>query len=355
MISIENNLLQEMLSTLERVLEGKIHCAGTPSENSEISYVAEIATSGGNWLVPVEVKKQAYPRDVRQAVWFFDEFRRTNRRAGNIVPVFVAELISEGAREILKSHNIGYYESGGTFFIKNKQWLIDIRRPRQPGRKSGTIDLFSDAREKVVHALLQCHGDWFSGEELSSLSDTSAFTVSGVLRELERREWIVKSGEKGRSQRRRLNNPGDLLNAWADAVRERSTVKTYGYLFAGDPLDCVRKIERKVSAADNNIRWALTGALAANQASPLLTGVSVAEIIVSPDKTEAFLAETGISRAEKGYNIILHEWPPAGVQFIRKEDNLPFASHFVQYLSLLDGRGRNAELAEQFRRTILEI
>lgn len=39
---------------------------------------------------------------------------------------------------------------------------------------------------------------------------------------------------------------------------------------------------------------------------------------------------------------------PAALQFIRHENNIPVASNFIQYLSLLDGKGRNAELAELF-------
>jgi len=64
---------------------------------------------------------------------------------------------------------------------------------------------------------------------------------------------------------------------------------------------------------------------------------------------------TGIKRAEKGYNVVVHECPPAALQFIRYENNIPVASDFIQYLSLLDGKGRNAELAELFRLNILEI
>lgn len=96
------------------------------------------------------------------------------------------------------------------------------------------------------------------------------------------REWLDKTSEGGRSQRRRLINPAAFLNAWSEATRQRENRAFYGYLFAPDAMDCVRKIERKVSDADGDINWALTGALPVNQAMPLLTGVNVAEIIVPP-------------------------------------------------------------------------
>lgn len=355
MIQSENKLLQDVTSALESILEARIKKrSGLPGDEG-IDCVLEVRGIQGVWIMPVEVKKQAYPRDIRQAIWKIKEFCQKNTSQPDIVPIFVAELISDGAREMLKELDVGYYEMGGTLFIKHKQSIIDIQKPRKRAAKRGSGDLFTDAREMVVHALLQLQGKWFSGEELSERSGTSAYTVSGVLRELEMREWLDKTSEGGRSQRRRLINPAALLNAWSEATRQRENRALYGYLFATDAVDCVRKIERKVSHAGGDISWALTGALPANQAMPLLTGVNVAEIIVPPGSAELFTQLTGIKRAEKGYNVVVHECAPAALQFINYENNIPVASDFIQYLSLLDGKGRNAELAEQFRREILEI
>jgi len=354
-IQSENKLLEDVTSTLESILEARIKKrSGLPGDEG-IDCVLEVKGTQGVWIMPVEVKKQVYPRDIRQAIWKIEEFCRKNDNKHDVVPIFVAELLSEGAREMLKEHDVGYYEMGGTLYIKHKQSIIDIQKPRTKVAKRGSVDLFTDAREMVVHALLQSQGKWFSGEELSERSGTSAYTVSGVLRELEMREWLDKTSEGGRSQRRKLVNPGALLNAWSEATKQRKNPALYGYLFASDALDCVRKIERKVNHVEGDFSWALTGALAANQATQLLTGVSVAEIIVPPGSAELFAQLTGIKRAEKGYNVVVHECAPAALQFINFENKIPVASNFIQYLSLLDGKGRNAELAEQFRREILEI
>lgn len=353
MINLENDVLQDLITSLGGILEGKNANLCYLGQDYGIDYVFEIDTAQGKWIVPVEIKKQAYPRDVKQAIWAFDEYRQENKGKQNIVPLFVADLISEGAREVLKNHNIGYYELSGTLYIKHKQILIDIQRPRKRAAKSGASDLFTGAREMVVHALLHSRGEWFSGEELSRFSDTSSFTVSGVLKEFERREWLIKSSEGGRSQRRKLTNPSAVLNSWAEAFRQRKKKSFYGYLFATDAVDCAIKIDQRTRRSDTPVKWAITGALSANQASPLLTGVNVAEIIVPLGHADRFMQSTEIKRAEKGYNVVLHEWPSAGLQFIDTDNPFPCASNFIQYLSLLDGKGRNAELAEQFRRDIL--
>jgi len=354
-IQSENQLLQDVTSTLESLFEARIKIQDGLPGDDEIDCVLEVRGIQGVWMMPVEIKKQAYPRDIRQAIWKIEAFCQKNINTPDIVPIFVAELISEGAREMLKAHDVGYYELGGTLFIRHKQSIIDIQKPRKRTAKRGSGVLFTEAREMVVHALLQSKGKWLSGEELSEHSGTSAFTVSGVLRELEMREWLEKTREGGRSQRRRLVNPGALLDAWSEATRQRESYAFYGYLFAPDAVGCVRKIESKVSHTGGDICWALTGALPANQATPLLTGVNVAEIIVPLGSAEQFTQLTGIKRAEKGYNVVVHECSPAALQFIRYENNIPVASNFIQYLSLLDGKGRNAELAELFRLNILEI
>lgn len=359
MANLQNKLVQEMVEALESVLEGKatLLCQSFSVRDDGLNYTFLIDTGHGEWIVPVVARKQAYPRDIRHALWVFKVFKdKEHKRATNVVPIFVADLISEGARELLRENKIGYYELGGTLFIKHKHTLIDVQRPRKKNANPGVIDLFSSAREMVVHALLQSQGQWFSGEELSAVSGTSSYTVSGVLKELERREWIEKTSKGGRAQRRRLIQPSYLLDSWVDAIKQRNKNKFYGYFFASDPVDCVKKIEQRVRKSNETLEWALTGALAANHASPLLIGVSVAEVIVPVDKVDIFTQSTGIQYAEKGYNVIVHEWAPAGMQFIKTDnDGIPVASDFIQYLSLLDGKGRNAELAEQFRREILEI
>lgn len=326
----------------------------TNQKDAGVDLVIQARGLNENWTIPVAVKKQVYPRDLRHALWAFEKFKAENAANTHIVPMFIADFISEGARVLLKSHGTGFYDSSGSFYLNKNQYLIDIQRSHLPGKRTDAIDLFTDAREMVIHALLQNRGEWFSGEELSHFSQTSSFTVSGVLRELELREWVVKSKEGGRLQRRRLVEPGALLDAWAEARRKKILRKEYGYLFASDADQVAKKIEKK-AGKDVNFRWAFTGALIANETSPLLTGVNVVDIVLPAEYAEKFLDITGIKRAAEGYNIVLNCHSGASLQFLKQRGEAWVTSDIIQYLDLLDGRGRNAELAAQFRRNILEI
>jgi hypothetical protein len=353
---LKNKLIDDFLNIIGSIngvtIVEKNDVSGTADTGIDI--VIEARVQGGRWVIPVEVKKLAYPRDLRQTIWNFDRFREAHTDNRQVVPVFIADFISEGARDTLKSHGVGFYDSSGSFYLNKNQYLIDIQRPHLTTKKTEAIDLFTDAREMVIHALLQHRGAWFSGEELSSLSETSSFTVSGVLRELELREWVVKSGEGGRLQRRRLVEPGALLDAWAEARRKRTSRRDYGYLFASDAHLLAKKIEKKMGG-EAKFSWAFTGALAANETSPLLTGINIVDIVLPTEYVEEFIGITGIKRADEGYNVVLHCRSGTSLQFLKPYGDAWVTSDIIQYLDLLDGRGRNAELATQFRRHILEI
>ncbi|WP_411704891.1 hypothetical protein [Edaphovirga cremea] len=357
-LELEKRLFKDFLEVLKNI--PGFHIADikhgiTNSFGDRADAVVEINTPSDRWIMPIELKSQAYPRDVREAVWTLEGFRYENQGKAEVVPMLLAERISEGAKKELKSRHIGFYDSSGSFYLQHLSWFIDIQRPLPKARKSVGIDLFTGSREMVVHALLQTKGEWFSGEELSISSETSAFTVSGVLRELELREWVVKSKEGGRLQRRKLVNPTALLDAWVEGRQKNKPSQEFGYIFSSDTSNLIMKIMNKMDTSIVAGGWALTGAAAANLTSPLLTGVEVVDIIILPKFSDYFRNSIGMKPAEKGYNVILTKCSEASLLYTREREGVRLASDFIQYLDLLDGRGRNAELAVQFRRDILGI
>jgi hypothetical protein len=101
----------------------------------------------------------------------------------------------------------------------------------------------------------------------------------------------------------------------------------------------------------------LTGAAAANQLSPWLTGVDRVDLIVPPEAGEDIARELELKAAEQGSNISLLERSGASTLFdapAQAEQSLKRASPFILYLDLLDGRGRNKELAQQLRTTVIK-
>ena len=104
--------------------------------------------------------------------------------------------------------------------------------------------------------------------------------------------------------------------------------------------------------------WALTGAAAANAVVPHLTSVDRLEIMVRPGLAEGIASQLALTRADKGFNVTLVEREGAPFMFLdgmHERPNSYFASRFVQYLDLLDGVGRNKELAQVFREKTLQL
>lgn len=303
----------------------------------------------------VEIIREGYPRDVRNAVWQLEEYRLASENGSQVVPVVLAEHLSTGARESLRERNVAYFDASGSLYLNHGQWLINIERAGKPAAPRRAGSLFTDAREQVVHALLQSRQGWLSGQEVANSAETSTYTVSLTMQELERLEWVESQGS-GRNLRRRLLQPGKLLDAWSEAWRKRKESRTRWYVYTPNPSNLLLALTEKLDRTHLS-GWAFTGTAAANVLAPLLTSVDVAEMIVPPGHADRYADAMALKQADKGSNIILVERSGASTLFRQQHPEYPswFASPFIQYLDLQDGRGRNKELAAHLRETVLRV
>lgn len=323
----------------------------------EADAIATLNTPSGPWQLVFATKKKFYPRDVRDTLWRLEGFVRRlaeQQDAPPTFPVLLAEHLSRGARDELRERGIAHFDLSKTLFLKHQNWLINIEF--QKGRalaEAQETNIFTGAREKVVHALLQSGGQWLSGKEMVSLSETSGYTVSTVFQELELLGWIESEGG-GKHLERRLVKPRELLDAWANVWVRRKQKRSRWHYFCPNPKHLMQELAGR--ATMERLQYAFTGVSAANSLTPLITHVDVVDIVV-PHKVSLFADLMGFKPAEKGYNIVLIERSGASDLFQKEfgTHSERLVSPFIQYLDLLDGRGRNAELAEQLRRNVLEI
>ena len=100
--------------------------------------------------------------------------------------------------------------------------------------------------------------------------------------------------------------------------------------------------------------WVLTGALPANQLARQITSVDRAVVIVPPGAGQEWAHAMGLKEATQGFNVTFLEREGASVMFATSQSSgARFASPFVMYLDLLDGVGRNKELAHELRARVL--
>lgn len=357
---------QDLLEEFVRLLEGATPFSVAPERHYEVEFSAleghqrldallRVDGDPGVWLA-IEMKREAFPRDIKNALWQLDEYQRAVQGEKDVIPVVIAHSLSPGARELLRSRNIAYYDSSGSLFIRRGDVVVNIDRPAAPAPRSRPGSLFAGAREQVIHALLNAGGEWVTGKDLAEQAKTSGFTVSQTLGELERREWVKTDGG-GRTARRRLEQPGALLDAWAAAWKERPEARSRWFAFSVNPRVLPDSIAEKLHAA-NEANWCITGAVAGNALAPLLTSVDVVDLIVAPGQAQSVADAVGAKPAEKGANLVIVERSGASDLFRRSmpPHPAPLASPFIVYLDLIrDDRGRNKELASELRSTVLKV
>ncbi|CAB5714616.1 Uncharacterized protein conserved in bacteria (DUF2186) [Delftia tsuruhatensis] len=311
----------------------------------------------------IEALDSAYPRDAQVLTQRFAA--RAKYLAGtDEVPIVVANHLSSATQKLLREGHVNFYEvSSGTLYYRHGQRHIDIQREsREPAEQRKIRSVFSGAREQVVHALLEHwrrEGDeaWVSGAELADMAATSPFTVSTTLQELERQAWVDATGA-GPNLRRRLSRPELLLDAWAQVWKQRlpKETSTRWYAYVRTPEGIVDDMLERLGGLDG---WLMTGAGAANAVVPHLTAVDRVTLIVPPGGvSKQWAADLKLEPAEKGSNVTFIERTGASLMFGDTHPERPgsrFASPFVVYLDLLNGVGRNKELAAEFRRRALKL
>ncbi|MCX4163591.1 MULTISPECIES: type IV toxin-antitoxin system AbiEi family antitoxin [Paraburkholderia] len=296
--------------------------------------------------IAVETLRHAYPRDIRETIWKLDEYRLSGDPE-RLITLVAAGLLSPGARDLLRRRGIGYFEFNGNLNLRWRNWLINIQCPEPVSSGRHTTELFTGSRERVVHALLVHRQSWLTGSELALMSQTSPYTCSVVMQELERREWCESSGA-GPTLRRHLTGPRQLLDAWAERWTRRKAQRSRWYTFIDYPGRMLAELSARIEKGKVESGWAFTGTAAANAWAPLLTAVDTAELIIPPGHIDQFTDALKLTRAEKGANVTLVEREGASLLFRDRhpDDTSWFASPFILYLDLLDGRGRNRELAQ---------
>lgn len=335
----------------------------TPTGRLRLDYLVHGRFKGEaqDTALAIEATDKVYPRDAQNLMERFAA-RVQFLNGADEVPVVVSSHLSDGAQRLLREGRINYFDAAsGTLYYRHGLRHIDIQRDTSEPAERKIRSVFSGAREQVVHALLEHwrrNGSdaWVSGADLADMAATSPFTVSTTLQELEKQAWVDVTGA-GPALRRRLSHPELLLDAWAQAWKQRlpKESRTRWYTYAGGRGGIVDHMLERIADRDG---WALTGGAAANAVVPHLTSIDRVSIIVPPGVGKAWAAELKLEPADKGANVTFIERSGASLMFLDSHPERAgshFASRFVMYLDLLDGVGRNKELAAEFRSRALGL
>lgn len=353
----ERQLIVQFLETLQGLPEVHAHLgrsetvgsADGPRHDAQI----ELHVAGRSFTLLIEAKKAVYPRDVREVLWQFRDFGRSRPVAGGddeALPLLVAESISPGAKDLLRTERMGYYDSGGSLFLPAHGAYFYIDRPPPKTLAKSVRSLFSGRRAQVLHALLVQHQAWFGVKELAEQAQVSPATASQVLTELERFDWLTERGQ-GPSKERHLKEPGAMLDAWAkqlSSVRAPALRRYYVPTIKADQL-----LERAGQVfASHQVGYEISHEAAAQRYAPFLSNVSQVRcrLLVGP-AADAAIGELGARAVNEGANLtVIEAKSPGELLFRERIGDVWLASPIQVYLDLLGGEGRAKEMAEHLRK-----
>ncbi len=319
----------------------------TPPEDIQGTGVFDIAVGGHKFSLALEIRRSVYPRDVRQVL---EQMRNYRTQYANRLPVLAAEAISPGAKELLQTEKVGYWDSGGSLFLSAPGLHILIERPPPKSLKRTMRTLFSGRRAQAILAILNSHEQWLGVAEVARKSGVSRSTVSQVMTELVRQGFMDSRGA-GPSKERRVASPGELLDSWVTELPTLRKTLTRRFFVPGcKPGQLAAGISRKLE--ERGVSGGLTGQAAAQRYAPLISSISVVTVrVLQYPAVEAAIAELGGHEVDEGANleILPTRWEDE-FQFREKAGEVWLLSPIQVYLDLLQSKGRSQELADHLRR-----
>lgn len=318
--------------------------------------VVSARLSGHHFVLLLEIKRTVYPRDVYQALHQLDYVKNTLHQSlhegeGTVLPVLVAESISEGAQDILKRENFAFFDSGGSMFLSHDGTFIDFIRPPAPSQAKLVRNLYSGARARVLIVLLLERDRWFSVGELADKAKVSLGTASETLKAMEDLEWVRVEGS-GPNKTRRVFNPSVILDSWSNntkAASKQKRARRYYVPYLGNENLAAHLDHHLIQ---NGVAYAFTGEYAAQHYTPYLTQVSqIRARLVWDIHAERAMQDMDARAVAEGSNFVVLE-VPSGADLLYREqesDSFWFANPIHIYLDLLSAEGRAKDMAKFFR------
>jgi hypothetical protein len=351
----ERELIARLVDALRELPEVEADLAQEPAaQHSDRGYDAQVDlhVAGKPFILLLEAKKVVFPRDARQVIWQLraaSHGRPTGQRE-NPLPLLVAESISPGAKELLRSERVGYYDSGGSLYLPAPGAYLYIDKPPPKALAKSVRTLFTGRRAQVLHALLVRHQKWFGVTELAQQATVSPATASQVLTELERFDWLVVRGQ-GPGKERHLREPAALLDAWAKQLATIRPSPVRRYYVPGTKADTLATRIGQVFDA-HEVQYAISHEAAAQRYAPFISHVSQVRVrVLIGANADAAIGDLDARVVNEGANLGVIEAKSSGELLFREQiDDLWLASPIQIYLDLLRGEGRSKEMAEHFRK-----
>ena len=353
---VESDLAGLLVDALERIpgTRAEIDNLGPSSGRKDIDAIVDVQIAGRSIRLAVECKQQVFPRDAKQAVWQLRDFiRKFDNGVAEWLPIVAGGAISPGARDLLRTQDVGYFDSGGSLYLPTRGAFVFIDRPmaKAAERKIGAV--FKGRRAQVLHAIWEHRHHWLGVNQIAELAGTAPATASETLQALERHGWVESRGA-GPSKERRLQDPRGLLDAWADYERSAPTPILRRFFVPESRLEVLMsRLDR--ACEDQGVLYAVTGEAAAQAYAPYLSAISQLHCrMLAGAPADAALRALDARPVKEGWNLgVIDAKTQTAFSFRRHGEPAWLESPLQVYLDLLSGAGRSPEMATHLRQECL--
>ena len=352
---MEGQLLDGLLEALRELPDVQAEVSGAEQPGGRDrghDTQVDLRVGGKAATLLIEMKKDVYPRDVRQVLWQLrDSARRWPHREEKREAAFflIAQSISPGAKELLRNERVGYYDSGGSLFLPAGNIYVYVDKPPPKSLSRSIRSVFSGRRAQVLHAVLLRHGEWFGVNDIANQAQVSPATASQVLMEMEKFEWVVSRGQ-GPGKERHLQEPGALLDAWVNqqAVMRPLSMRRY-FVPSARAEGLVEKFAEV--CAESKAEYAITHEAAGQRYAPFLSTVSQVRCrLMDGPAADRALSAMDARFVDQGANLaVIEVKSPSELLFRESVNGIWLASAVQVYLDLVRSEGRAREMADHLR------
>ncbi len=352
----EERLVEGLLEALRELPGARAETSGVAwpgGPDRECDARVDLRVGGKAATLLIEVKKAVYPRDARQALWRIRGFARGRPHPAegrHAVPLLAARSISPGAKDLLRNERVGYYDSGGSLFLPAGNVYVYVDKPPPKSLSKSIRSVFSGRRAQVLHAVLTRDREWFGVKEIADRARVSPATASQVLTELEKFDWAVSRGQ-GPGKERRLQEPGALLDAWADQLTAMQPLSMRRYFVPSVRAEGLAEKFAEACAA-SKAEYAITHEAAGQRYAPFLSTVSQVRCrLLGGPAADGALGALDARSADRGANLaVIETGSPGELLFREFVSGVWLASAVQVYLDLMRSEGRAREMAGHLRR-----
>lgn len=342
-----DRLIEEFVTALG-VVADRVSMVKCEPSRGLVNSAVDVAIGSSNLRLLLEVKRSAYPRDVRDAVYRLRPLLRYDADPVTL-PVLISDSISTAGREILRQESIGYYDSGGSLFLRASGVFVMIDKPIGKSAEKALASAFVGRRALALQAVWRNGSGAFGVKDIALRAHVSPATASETLTVLDRHDWVSSLGS-GPSKVRRLVNPRAMLDAWSEYQRAAKPPAIRRYFVPGS--NAAETVDRLAKACrEEGCLYAITGEAAAQVHAPYLSSISQVLCRLRPGPAaDMVLDQIGARPVREGWNLgVLEASSDAEFAFAESVNGVCFASPLQTYLDLLQGGKRTREMAQHLR------